>query len=110
MTSTTVGYGDYTPVTAEGRAIATVLMLVGVGVFGVVTANLAAFFVESADDHEEALADKVDALRVQVAELEARLVAAPAGEPGAQDVSGPGADPPTPAGGEGGDAGPDGQG
>lgn len=110
VTSTTVGYGDYTPVTAEGRAIATVLMLVGVGVFGVVTANLAAFFVESADGHEEALADKVDALRVQVAELEARLVAVPAGDPGAHDVSGPGADPPAAPSGEGADAGPEGEG
>jgi voltage-gated potassium channel len=38
VTTTTVGYGDYTPVTAEGRVIATVVMIVGVGLIGTVSA------------------------------------------------------------------------
>ena len=33
-TITTVGYGDKFPVTSEGRAIAVVLMVVGVELFG----------------------------------------------------------------------------
>ena len=41
VTVTTVGYGDIAPVTAAGRIVATVLMLVGIALFGVVTANIA---------------------------------------------------------------------
>ena len=37
-TITTVGYGDISPVTPEGRLVASALMLIGIGLFGVVTA------------------------------------------------------------------------
>src|SRR6188472_555721 len=37
VTTTTVGYGDYTPVTAAGRIIATAVMIVGVGLIGTVS-------------------------------------------------------------------------
>ena len=46
VTITTVGYGDMTPLTPAGRAIAFVLMVVGVGLFGGLTANLASFLVK----------------------------------------------------------------
>jgi voltage-gated potassium channel len=45
-TVTTVGYGDGVPVTPAGRAVAVVLMLVGVGVFGLLAAALASFLIE----------------------------------------------------------------
>lgn len=41
----TVGYGDHFPVTAEGRFIAVILMLGGVAMISVVTANLASYFL-----------------------------------------------------------------
>ena len=47
VTVTTVGYGDRVPITLEGRFIATLLMMVGIGLVSVVTANVAAWFVES---------------------------------------------------------------
>ncbi len=43
-TMTTTGYGDTYPVTAYGRIIASVLMLGGVALLGVVTATLASWF------------------------------------------------------------------
>lgn len=45
-TITTVGYGDITPVTPAGRAIALVTMIVGISTFAVVTAKVASFLVE----------------------------------------------------------------
>ena len=43
---TTVGYGDSFPVTTEGRAVAGLLMFVGIGLFSSLTALLAAWVVE----------------------------------------------------------------
>lgn len=44
-TATTVGYGDIYPHTGEGRLIAVVLMLTGIGVIGMFTATIANFFM-----------------------------------------------------------------
>lgn len=49
-TITTVGYGDVFPKTAAGRGVAFLLMLVGISVFGVLTARVAALFVEAKED------------------------------------------------------------
>lgn len=46
-TVTTVGYGDTYPTTAEGRGVAVFLMLIGITLFSVLTANIAAFFIEA---------------------------------------------------------------
>ena len=72
-TVTTVGYGDTAPVTAEGRALGVVLMFVGIGLFGVFTANIASFFVRADREHEVAptpVADEVRRLRDQIADLQ----------------------------------------
>jgi len=45
-TITTVGYGDMYPVTPFGRGVAVFLMLTGITLFGLLTASIAAFFVE----------------------------------------------------------------
>lgn len=72
-TITTVGYGDTFPVTPEGRGIAAFLMFVGITVFGLLTANVAAFLVESQQKEDGAtLADvmaKLESLEAQLAEL-----------------------------------------
>lgn len=74
-TVTTVGYGDTYPVTPEGRGIATFLMLAGVAVFGVVSANLAALFLKTSDETAETpeLSEAVAALTDEVARLRAEL-------------------------------------
>ncbi|MFS0883645.1 potassium channel family protein [Aeromicrobium sp. 179-A 4D2 NHS] len=48
-TVTTVGYGDQYPVTLEGRAVAVVLMIVGIGVVGAVTASVATWLMSRAE-------------------------------------------------------------
>jgi voltage-gated potassium channel len=48
VTVTTVGYGDYTPVTVEGRITAILVMLVGLLTLAVVTAQVASSFVAQA--------------------------------------------------------------
>lgn len=52
VTITTVGYGDKFPVTTEGRIIASLLMTVGVGLFGTFTAFLASWFIEQTKKEE----------------------------------------------------------
>jgi voltage-gated potassium channel len=48
-TITTVGYGDTFPVTPAGRGIAAFLMVTGIALFGMLTANITTFFVERAN-------------------------------------------------------------
>jgi voltage-gated potassium channel len=45
VTLTTVGYGDRFPVTTEGRLIGAMLMTAGVGLFGVLSGFVAAWFL-----------------------------------------------------------------
>jgi len=59
VTVTTVGYGTRYPVTALGRAVAVVLMLVGIGLIGVLTATVASFFVQEHTDANKAQVKEV---------------------------------------------------
>jgi voltage-gated potassium channel len=45
VTLTTVGYGDVTPVTTEGRVAAMALMLLGIGLFGAITATITSYLM-----------------------------------------------------------------
>ena len=53
VTTTTVGYGDYTPVTQVGRGIAILVMMVGIGLIGTVSATVAAWFVTRPSEGEQ---------------------------------------------------------
>lgn len=46
VTLTTVGYGDVVPKTAEGKIAASVLMLLGIGLFSAITATITSFMLE----------------------------------------------------------------
>ena len=45
VTLTTVGYGDISPVTTGGRAIAIIIMFFGIGLLGMLSANLASLLI-----------------------------------------------------------------
>jgi voltage-gated potassium channel len=51
-TITTVGYGDRYPVTSEGRVLASLLMLCGLGLFGTLSGFVASWFLQPAAKHE----------------------------------------------------------
>jgi voltage-gated potassium channel len=69
VTVTTVGYGDKYPVSAGGRGIAVVLMLVGIGLIGVLTATVASYFVEEKASQESAeLAQRLDRIEAMLSE------------------------------------------
>jgi voltage-gated potassium channel len=85
VTVTTVGYGDRYPVSAGGRAVAVVLMLVGIGLIGVLTATVASVFVKEHTDankavfkkgHEE-LGQQLAVITDRLADVERRLGATP---------------------------------
>ena len=76
-TLATVGYGDVYPVTVSGRVIAVVVMIYGVGLFGVITGALATWVIEkisgvTEEDHAATKAD-IEALHAEIAELKAML-------------------------------------
>ncbi|MBO6740723.1 MAG: potassium channel family protein [Phycisphaerales bacterium] len=52
VTITTVGYGDYSPVTSGGRLVAAVLMFVGVGLFSSLSGLIASWLLDSSKDPE----------------------------------------------------------
>jgi hypothetical protein len=93
VTISTVGYGDQYPVTQVGRIIGSIIIVVGVGIFGTFTGYLATVFLGSGKDEPEevtaavasepasaeapaeaaASAATIERLRVLLAEAEANL-------------------------------------
>lgn len=82
-TITTVGYGDSFPHSAAGRGIAVVLMFIGVGLFGILAASLASYFVERdrSTDREEVASPELREILERIERIERRLGTAPADSP-----------------------------
>ncbi|MGW7405628.1 potassium channel family protein [Streptomyces sp. NPDC054833] len=77
-TMTTVGYGDHAPTTGLGRMIAVGLMLSGIALLGVVTANIAAWFIarfEKDDVEERRQTEAIESLAAEVRGLRAEVAA-----------------------------------
>ena len=52
VTTTTVGYGDISPVTPAGRIIAVILMLFGIGLIGMLTGTITTYFTNKGNSKE----------------------------------------------------------
>jgi voltage-gated potassium channel len=70
-TITTVGYGDRFPMSPAGRGVAVVLMIAGIALFGVITATIAAYFVEQ--KAEDDLGGRLDQILERLDRIEAEL-------------------------------------
>ena len=95
VTITTVGYGDYYPVTTIGRYLAIVLMFSGLGIIGVLSSYLASTFIslqrrrekqtdegngngENRNEHEEHVGndeDETSSLKAELAAMKEELTA-----------------------------------
>ena len=88
VTICTVGYGDITPVTAEGRWAGVVLMVTGIGIIGALAGSLASFLrlapppppptptpAATAVDvaHVETLTEEIASLRADLGSLQTHL-------------------------------------
>ncbi len=79
-TITTVGYGDFVPVTMQGRFFAVLVMFVGISVLGVVSATFASTLVKKGSDGapvpespQQHILDQLAELKSMVSALEARI-------------------------------------
>ena len=72
-TITTVGYGDFEPITPLGRLIAVLLMVGGIALIGMVTATVATWIVQRVAEedsaHQAATAGQINELHAEIAQL-----------------------------------------
>ena len=104
VTVTTVGYGDRYPITEGGRVVAVILMLIGIGLIGVLTATVASVFIkEHTDANKEEfkkghadLGQQLSVISDRLGDVERRLGATPAevAEMAAKAAAGDGANEP----------------
>lgn len=91
VTISTVGYGDIVPVTKLGRLFGALLILIGLGLFSIITANFAAIFIQRRENKksntrwlktldeindvkqdEDAILKKLDEIIARIEQLEAK--------------------------------------
>ena len=80
QTITTVGYGDVTPVSAVGRFVAGVVMIVAIGFVTIVTALITSTFVAAAQrqqraDEHDAQVERTERVHARLDEVVDRLAA-----------------------------------
>lgn len=74
VTVTTVGYGDYYPISNGGRVLAGILMTIGVGLFGVLTSYLATIFIRQEEEQLETdLSAELSEVKQELSEIKTLL-------------------------------------
>ncbi len=84
VTVTTVGYGDFVPTSTAGRIFGGLLILLGVGLFALLTANFSAALigqevtdvekgVEQVEVEESAILERLDRIEQRLAKIEQKL-------------------------------------
>jgi len=76
VTVTTVGYGDIVPTSGVGRVFGAALILIGLGLFSLLTASLTAIFIsqeEPPNNQDTAIVDKMLAIEEQIAKLDDKI-------------------------------------
>ena len=85
QTVTTVGYGDVTPRHSDGRFIAAVVMLTGLGFLAVITASVTASLIEGSRrrfvESEGDLSRQLDDIALRLARIEKSLAGRTTSEP-----------------------------
>ena len=102
VTVTTVGYGDYTPVSPTGRAIATLMLFNGVAIISVITATISSRFVSDPDKGElpvtlDLVDERLERIEAALALLTARSGTDPDAPPTGPVPPSAGNDPSAPA-------------
>jgi voltage-gated potassium channel len=73
-TSTTVGYGDIYPITAAGRILSSVVMLLGITFIGIFTAAIASWFVQDSKEEKTSelalILDRLDKIESEIKKLQ----------------------------------------
>lgn len=77
VTVTTVGYGDIVPVSTAGRLFGAILILMGIGLFSLLTANFSAFFISREEQNlmksERRILSKLDTIEEKLHRIEKEL-------------------------------------
>ncbi|MCP4597112.1 ion channel [Neptuniibacter sp.] len=77
VTVTTVGYGDLVPQTTEGRLFGSVLILMGIAMFSMLTASFSVFFIEQDEreltEKEERNLQRIENLEIKLERIEEQL-------------------------------------
>ncbi|WP_415890921.1 ion channel [Neptuniibacter sp. SY11_33] len=77
VTVTTVGYGDLVPATTEGRIFGSLLILMGLAMFSMLTASFSVFFIEQDEreltQKEERNIERIEGLEKKLEKIENQL-------------------------------------
>ncbi len=77
VTITTVGYGDVVPETHAGRAFASIIIFLGLGLFAALTASFTSFFLSQREEKiissEEGVHKRLTLIEHQLAQLEEKI-------------------------------------
>jgi voltage-gated potassium channel len=72
-TIATVGYGDVAPQTTLGRIVAGITMIMGIAIFGSLTAVITSLVLEPAKDANDPILAKLEKIEAELAKLRSRL-------------------------------------